>query len=144
MLYLRQIFYVRNNHPLLSICLSHRDHPFSGRERVVVLFLLLIVAWGNAAVINAVGAQNCVCPDDPTYDDPTQVECRDQFQTLSFAFSVVNAAMLIAFGALLKAIATCSCVQRFHNAGDVGKKGAQAVETVRHRKFARWQLVHYC
>lgn len=34
------IFYVKQTHPVLAICLAERSHPYSRRDRVVQLFLL--------------------------------------------------------------------------------------------------------
>lgn len=124
-----QLFYARNAHPLASICLSHKAHPYSKCERVVVEALLLVLAWGNACLINVAAWSGCVCPDDPLYDTPEQIECRDGTATL--VLSVLNAFSLVLLGTLLKACATCGCVQSHHESDkELAQRGAHIAEGV--------------
>eukprot|EP00753_Platysulcus_tardus_P006538 PLAT14296.1.p1 GENE.PLAT14296.1~~PLAT14296.1.p1 ORF type:complete len:280 (-),score=131.14 PLAT14296.1:451-1266(-) len=47
-------FYVRNSHPVLSICLVHPKHPYDGKERAIVEGCVTAFAFGFVALFTRV------------------------------------------------------------------------------------------
>ena len=43
--------YIRNNHPVLSICLAHKLHPFTKKSRVIVFFCVSILAYALSVAL---------------------------------------------------------------------------------------------
>lgn len=107
-----QLFFVANNHPLLSICYAAPNHPYDRQERLIVGGLLVGFAAGSSGFITAVHAQQCACPGSPEFDTPANLACVDDLSTTTTVLSVYNSIAMLIAGVLLKLFATCSCFQK--------------------------------
>ena len=83
-------FVLCNSHPLLSIVLCHKDHPFSKKERLVVQFCTLSMSFFISSLVNDDAGEDGVDP----------------------IVGVLLGLPVMVFGAALKFAATCPCAQR--------------------------------
>ena len=92
-------FYIKNEHPLLSICLSPQEHPFGRWERLFIELFIFAFACMWAATITE-------------YMITINLD-KDNFIgfTAYYGYSILGGLSKTVIGVLLKAVATCSCKQ---------------------------------
>eukprot|EP01083_Nonionella_stella_P166885 559386_1 len=91
-------FYVRNEHPLLAICLSPKEHPLGRWERFFIeLFIFAIACMWAASVTLYMMSIN---------DDNKYVRF-----VAYYGYSILGGLVKTVVNSILKAVATCSCLQ---------------------------------
>jgi len=125
--------FVCNTHPLLSICFSHKKHPYTKRKRLLVYFLVLIFAifvsflllrtyyLDKLSVCKAGCNKQTVKQADGTYQNTCIGGSNSGLSASSYdsechyysplLLSAATGAVLVPYAAFLKFFSTCSCLQ---------------------------------
>lgn len=91
-------FYIKNSHPLLSICLSDKAHPLGRWERLFIeLFIFALASMWAASVVS--------------FMTTTHTDSEFWDRSIYYGYSMLGGVVKMVVNGILKAAATCTGCQ---------------------------------